>query len=161
MHRVGGLEKQDGTGNVSYDPENHEKMVHLRAEKVAGIAKVIPPQEVFGPESGDLLVLSWGGTYGTCHTAVSRAIDGGSQVAHCHLRHMNPFPSNLGEILGRYKNVLIPELNMGQLRMLIRDKFLVDAIGFNKVQGKPFSISELVEKITELAPTRAELKSAV
>ncbi len=151
MHRVGGLEKQDGTGSVSYDPENHEKMCHIRAQKVANVAKIIPPQEVFGPESGDLLVLSWGGTYGACHTAVATALENGSSVAHCHIRHMNPFPSDLGEIIGRYKQVLIPELNMGQLRMLIRDKYLVDAIGFNKVQGKPFSVGELVERIQSLA----------
>ncbi|GAB5405465.1 MAG: 2-oxoacid:acceptor oxidoreductase subunit alpha [Aureliella sp.] len=151
MHRVGGLEKQDGTGSVSYDPDNHEKMCHIRAQKVANVAKMIPPQEVFGPESGDLLVLSWGGTYGACHTAVTTALENGSSVAHCHIRHMNPFPSDLGDIIGRYKQVLIPELNMGQLRMLIRDKYLVDAIGFNKVQGKPFSVGELVERIQSLA----------
>lgn len=151
MHRVGGLEKQEGSGNVSYDPENHEKMIHIRAQKVANIAKVIPPQTVTGPNSGDVLVLSWGGTYGACHTAVAQAIDAGLSVAHCHLRHMNPFPSNLGEILASYKSVLIPELNMGQLSMLIRSQFLVDAIGFNKVQGKPFSVGELSEKIRQVA----------
>ncbi|HBE67037.1 MAG TPA: 2-oxoglutarate ferredoxin oxidoreductase subunit alpha [Planctomycetaceae bacterium] len=157
MHRVGGLEKQDGTGNVSYDPENHEKMVHIRAEKVAKVADMIPPQKVFGPDKGDLLVLSWGGTYGACHTAVAGAIEAGRSVAHCHLRHLNPFPSNLGHILESYQQVLIPELNMGQLRMLIRDRFLVDAIGFNKVQGKPFSVVELTDKIHSL--TSQQLKS--
>ncbi|QDV26195.1 2-oxoacid:acceptor oxidoreductase subunit alpha [Aureliella helgolandensis] len=155
MHRVGGLEKQDGTGNVSYDPDNHEKMVKTRAQKVANIARVIPPQKVNGPESGELLVLSWGGTYGACHTAVTKAMDAGLSVAHCHLRHMNPFPANLGEILSRYEQVLVPELNMGQLRMLIRDRFLVDAIGYNKVQGKPFSVSELLDKICEMAATES------
>lgn len=163
MHRVGGLEKQDGTGNVSYDPENHEKMVHIRAQKVANVANMIPPQEVFGPAHGDLLVLSWGGTYGACHTAVASAIEAGASVAHCHLRHMNPFPANLGDILSNYSNVLIPELNMGQLKMLIRDKFLIDAIGFNKVQGKPFSVVELVEKIHTLAGSGSakQIKSLV
>ncbi len=149
-HRIGGLEKQDGTGNVSYDPENHENMTRIRAQKVANVAKIIPQQEVMGPGEGDLLVLSWGGTKGACHTAVSRAQKAGRSVAHCHLRHMNPFPANLGEILGKYKKVLIPELNTGQLRLLIRGKFLVDAIGYNKVQGKPFTVTELVEQIDHL-----------
>lgn len=159
MHRVGGLEKEDGTGSVSYDPENHEKMTHIRAQKVANVAKIIAPQEVFGPDSGELLVLSWGGTYGACHTAVAAAIEAGKSVAHCHLRHMNPFPSDLGDILSRYKQVLIPELNLGQLRMLIRDKYLIDAIGFNKVQGKPFSVVELGERIDSLVGSKAELQS--
>ncbi len=155
MHRVGGLEKQDGTGNVSYDAENHQKMIHLRAQKVTNIAKVIPPQTVFGPRTGELLVLSWGGTYGACHTAVDEAIQSGCSVAHCHLRHMNPFPSNLGEIIANYEKVLIPELNLGQLRSLIRAKYLVDAIGYNKVKGKPFAVSELVEQIQSLTSSRS------
>ncbi|MFM8264348.1 MAG: 2-oxoacid:acceptor oxidoreductase subunit alpha [Pirellula sp.] len=149
MHRVGGIEKEDGTGNISYDPENHQKMVHIRAQKVANAAKLLPPQEVEGPQSGDLLVLSWGGTYGACLTAVQRAQAAGKSVAHAHLRYLNPFPSNLGEILGRYKKVLIPELNMGQLRMLVRSRYLVDAIGYNKIKGKPFTVSELYETILE------------
>lgn len=151
MHRVGGIEKEDGTGNISYDPENHQKMVHIRAQKVANAAKLLPPQSVEGPASGDLLVLSWGGTYGACLTAVQQAQSAGLNVAHAHLRYINPFPSNLGEILARYKKVLIPELNMGQLRMLIRSRYLVDAIGFNKIKGKPFTVTELVEKISEHA----------
>ncbi len=150
MHRVGGLEKQDGTGNVSYDALNHENMVRIRAQKVANVANVIPPQEVVGPETGDLLVLSWGGTKGACVTAVARAQQAGRSVAHCHLRHLNPFPANLGTILGNYKSVLIPELNCGQLRMLIRAKYLIDAVGYNKVQGKPFGVAELFEKINEM-----------
>ncbi len=150
MHRVGGLEKQDGTGNVSYDADNHQKMVNIRAQKVANVAEMIPPQEVFGPEQGDLLVLSWGGTHGACYTAVQNAQEAGRSVAHCHLRHLNPFPSNLGQILGRYESILIPELNCGQLRMLIRSRYLVDAVGFNKVKGKPFTVTELVEKIFEM-----------
>ncbi|MFM7926896.1 MAG: 2-oxoacid:acceptor oxidoreductase subunit alpha [Pirellula sp.] len=149
MHRVGGIEKEDGTGNISYDPENHQKMVHIRAQKVANAAKLLPPQEVEGPQSCDLLVLSWGGTYGACLTAVQRAQAAGKSVAHAHLRYLNPFPSNLGEILGRYKKVLIPELNMGQLRMLVRSRYLVDAIGYNKIKGKPFTVSELYETILE------------
>ncbi|MCC6508255.1 MAG: 2-oxoacid:acceptor oxidoreductase subunit alpha [Pirellulaceae bacterium] len=150
MHRVGGLEKQDGTGNVSYDADNHQKMVNIRAQKVANVAEMIPPQEVYGPEQGELLVLSWGGTHGSCYTAVQSALESGRSVAHCHLRHLNPFPSNLGQILGRYESVLIPELNNGQLKMLIRSKYLVDAVGFNKVKGKPFTVTELVEKIFEM-----------
>ena len=149
MHRVGGIEKEDGTGNISYDPENHQKMVHIRAQKVANAAKLLPPQDVEGPQSGDLLVLSWGGTYGACLTAVQRAQAAGKSVAHAHLRYLNPFPSNLGEILGRYKKILIPELNMGQLQMLIRSRYLVDAIGYNKIKGKPFTVSELYDKILE------------
>jgi 2-oxoglutarate ferredoxin oxidoreductase subunit alpha len=151
MHRVGGIEKEDGTGNISYDPENHQKMVHIRAQKVANAAKLLPPQSVEGPASGDLLVLSWGGTYGACLTAVQQAQSAGLSVAHAHLRYLNPFPSNLGEILAAYKKVLIPELNMGQLRMLVRSRYLVDAIGFNKIKGKPFTVTELVEKISEHA----------
>lgn len=149
-HRVGGLEKQDGTGNISYDAENHQKMVNIRAQKVANIAKLLPPQEVFGPSAGELLVLSWGGTYGACHTAVADSIAAGRSVAHCHLRHLNPMPSNLGQIISKYDSVLVPELNMGQLLMLVRNRFLVDAEGFNKVKGKPFSVSELVEKIASM-----------
>ncbi|MCO6453719.1 MAG: 2-oxoacid:acceptor oxidoreductase subunit alpha [Pirellulaceae bacterium] len=150
MHRVGGLEKEDGTGNVSYDPENHEHMVKTRARKVALIAQDVPPQAVTGPESGDLLVLSWGGTYGACTTAVERCRRAGLSVAHAHLRYLNPFPANLGEILGRYQKILIPELNMGQLRSIVRDTFLIDAIGLNKIKGKPFAVAEIVAKINAL-----------
>lgn len=149
MHRVGGLEKEDITGNVSYDPENHQHMTNTRAQKVANIADDVPLQEVAGPESGDLLVLSWGGTYGACTTAVTKCQAEGLSVAHAHLRYLNPFPRNLGEILGRYKKVLIPELNMGQLLLLIRAEFNNEALGYNKVQGKPFAITELVSKIRE------------
>ena len=147
LHRVGGLEKQDITGNVNYDPDNHQHMVNIRAAKVAGIVRDIPPLEVAGPQTGKLLVLSWGGTYGACATAVQRGQAKGGSVAHAHLRHLNPFPGNLGDVLKRYEKVLIPELNLGQLRLLIRAQFLVDAVGYNKVQGKPFTVSELVHKI--------------
>lgn len=148
-HRVGGLEKQDVTGNVSYDPDNHQHMIDTRAQKVANIAKDIPEQQVVGPDEGDLLVLSWGGTYGACLSAVHLAQKEGVSVAHAHLRYINPFPKNLGELMGRYKKVLMPELNKGQLRTVIRSEYLVDAIGFNKVQGKPFSVAELVEQINK------------
>jgi 2-oxoglutarate ferredoxin oxidoreductase subunit alpha len=150
MHRIGGLEKQDITGNVNYEPENHQHMVHTRAKKVELVAQDIPLQTVNGPEKGDLLVLSWGGTFGACTTAVEKCQEQGLSVAHAHLRYLNPFPRNLGEILKNYKKVLIPELNMGQLRMLIRGIYLVDAIGLNKIKGKPFAVVEVVQKIKEL-----------
>ncbi len=146
-HRVGGLEKQDVTGNVSYDPENHQHMCELRAQKVENVTRMIPPIEINGPKTGDLLVLSWGGTYGSCTTAVEAAQEDGLSVAHVHLRHLNPFPGDLGDILGRYKNVLIPELNLGQLRLLIRAKYLIETIALNKVKGKPFAVAEILNKI--------------
>ena len=149
-HRVGGLEKADVTGNVEYSPANHQHMTDTRARKIAGIADFIPEQEVEGPDSGRLLVLSWGGTCGSVRTAVRRAIAAGHAVAHAHLRYLNPFPRNLGELLGRYDRVLIPELNAGQLSLLIRSTFLVDAIGLNKVQGKPFLVGEVFQKIESL-----------
>jgi len=149
-HRVGGLEKQDITGNVSYDPENHQKMIDIRARKVAGIADDVPPQEVDGPDNGPLLVVGWGGTYGAIQTAVRDARANGANVASTHLRYLNPFPANLGEILGRYDQVLVPELNMGQLRYMLRARYLVDAIGLNKVKGKPFMASEIEQKIHEM-----------
>jgi 2-oxoglutarate ferredoxin oxidoreductase subunit alpha len=149
-HRIGGLEKEDGTGNVSYDPHNHEKMVRLRAEKIARIADDIPGVEVQGPSSGRLLVLGWGSTYGAITTAAERARSEGGSVASAHLRYLNPFPRNLGDVIRRYETVLIPELNLGQLRQLIRAQFLVDAVGYPKVQGRPFKVSEIVRKIQEL-----------
>jgi 2-oxoglutarate ferredoxin oxidoreductase subunit alpha len=150
MHRIGGLEKQDVTGNVNYDADNHQHMVNQRAKKVSLVADDYPPQKIDGPASGDLLVLSWGGTYGACATAVHKAQSMGQSVAHCHLRYLNPLPKDLGDILKSYKKVLIPELNLGQLRLLIRATYLIDAIGLNKVQGKPFSVAEVVEKIDSL-----------
>jgi 2-oxoglutarate ferredoxin oxidoreductase subunit alpha len=149
-HRIGGLEKQDITGNVSYDPNNHQHMINTRAAKVANIAKELPPQKIDGPATGDLLVLSWGGTYGACATAVHNVQAKGKAVSHCHLRYLNPLPKDLGDILKRFKKVLIPELNLGQLRTIIRANYLIDAIGLNKVQGKPFSVGEVVEKMDAL-----------
>ncbi len=149
-HRIGGLEKADITGNVSYDAANHDKMVHLRADKVARIARDIPLLEVEGDESGGLLVLGWGSTYGVITTAVRRGRAKGQKVSAAHLKYLNPFPSNLGELLQRYDRVLIPEINLGQLSLLIRGKFLVDAVGLNKVSGRPFTIAEVEQKITEL-----------
>jgi 2-oxoglutarate ferredoxin oxidoreductase subunit alpha len=146
-HRVGGLEKQDLTGNVSYDPENHDLMTRLRAQKIAGIANDIPELEVDDPGSADLLVLSWGGTYGPVAAGVRRARQNGHGVAHAHLHYLNPFPRNTGEVVTRYDKVLIPEINLGQLRKLIRAEFLVDAAGFNLVRGLPFRAGEVQEAI--------------
>jgi 2-oxoglutarate ferredoxin oxidoreductase subunit alpha len=149
-HRIGGLEKEDVTGNVSYDPVNHEHMVRTRAQKIANIAQEIPELAVNGPESGDVLVIGWGGTYGAITSAVDRCRADGLKVASAHLRYLNPMPRNTGEVLKRYKKVLVPELNRGQLRLLLRATYLVDAVGLNKVQGRPFLVSEIEEKIHEL-----------
>ncbi|MEX2246511.1 MAG: 2-oxoacid:acceptor oxidoreductase subunit alpha [Dehalococcoidia bacterium] len=150
-HRIGGLEKSDITGNVNYDPVNHDRMVHLRAEKIARIADDIPEVEVTGDESGGLLVLGWGSTYGVITTAVQRARAQGKRVSAAHVRHLNPLPRNLGDVLQRFDRVLMPEANLGQLRMLVRARYLVDVIGLNKVSGRPFTIREVEEKIEELA----------
>ena len=150
MHRVGGLEKEDGTGNVSYDPDNHAKMCAIRARKVELIADDVPPQEVMGEETGELLVLSWGGTYGACLSAVRAAQAEGFAVSHVHLRYLNPFPKNLGALLQNFKHVLVPELNLGQLDTMIRAKYLVDTLRLSKVQGKPFAIAEILHEIREI-----------
>jgi 2-oxoglutarate ferredoxin oxidoreductase subunit alpha len=150
-HRLGGLEKQDGTGEVSYDPANHEHMVRVRAQKIANIAREIPELAVDGPGSGELLVVGWGGTHGAILSAVQRARRAGLSVAHAHLRYLNPLPRNTGDVLRRYKRVLVPELNAGQLRLLLRAAFLVDVVGLNKVQGRPFLVSEIEAKVAELA----------
>jgi len=147
MHRLGGLEKADITGGVNYDPSNHQRMTDLRHAKVAKIADTIGPLEVRGDPTGDLLLLGWGGTYGSIISAVDRARAKGLRVSSAHLRYLNPMPRNLGQVLAGFKKVLIPELNMGQLRLLIRAKFLVDARGLNKVQGKPFLVEELEDAI--------------
>lgn len=150
-HRIGGLEKQFETGNVSYEPLNHEIMVRLRAEKIEKIAEYIPlatPDS--GHEKGRVLVLGWGSTYGSIKTAVRELIADGYEVAHVHLRHINPFPKNLGELLTGYDKVLVPEINNGQLLYLIRAKYLVPATGFSKIQGQPFTTSEIKAKIVEL-----------
>ncbi len=145
-HRIGGLEKADITGNVSYDPDNHHRMQLLRQAKVAGIARDIAPLEVYGPDRGDLLILGWGSTYGALRSAVERLQADGKSVAHAQLRHLNPFPANTEDVLRRYRRVLIPEVNLGQLLMLIRAAFLIDAIGYDRVRGKPFRIAEIVEE---------------
>ncbi len=149
-HRLGGIEKEQTTGNVSYDPQNHEAMVHCRAQKIAKIADDIPLLEVTGPEEGDLLVIGWGGTYGSITTAVQRARHRGLSVAQAHLRYLNPMPRNTEAVLKRYKKVLVPELNAGQLAQLLRAAFLVDAVSLSKVQGRPFQVSEIEAKIDEM-----------
>ncbi len=151
-HRIGGLEKANITGNVNYEAENHDLMTRLRFEKIARIANDIPEVEVYGDEDGgDVLVLGWGSTYGVIRTAVQRTRAEGKSVSQAHLRHLNPFPKNLGDVLKRYKKILIPESNLGQLSLLIRAEFLVDAIGLNRVTGRPLMISEVEEKILEMA----------
>jgi 2-oxoglutarate ferredoxin oxidoreductase subunit alpha len=149
-HRTGGLEKEDETGNVSYDPVNHERMVQSRARKVAGIADDIPELTVDGPDHGPLLVVGWGSTFGAIDAAVRRVRAGGRAVATAHLQYLNPLPRNLGEVLRRYQRILVPELNTGQLRLLLRATYLVDAFGLSKVQGRPFTVREVVNKIEEL-----------
>ena len=151
-HRIGGLEKADGSGNISYDPENHDHMVRLRQAKVDAIAQSIPALEVDDPD-GDakILVLGWGSTYGPIGAACQISRRGGIKVAQAHLRYLNPFPANLGEVLRKYDRVLVPEMNLGQLNMLLRAKFLVDTVGYNQVRGMPFKSSELVDAITEIA----------
>ena len=149
-HRIGGLEKLDVLGTVSYDNDNHHRMTLLRAEKIARIAADIPPLEVFGPPDGDLLILGWGSTYGAIRSAVERLHERGHRVAHAHLRHINPLPRNTGDVLRSYHKVLVPELNLGQLRTVVRAEFLVDAVGFNLVRGKPFGIAEIESKAEQL-----------
>jgi 2-oxoglutarate ferredoxin oxidoreductase subunit alpha len=144
-HRIGGLEKANETGNVSYDPENHDLMTQLRAQKVAGVN--VPDVEVDHDEGADLLVLSWGGTYGPVHAGVRRVRAKGRSVAHAHLRWLNPFPGNLGDVLASYDRLLVPEMNLGQLRTLVRARYLVDAVGYNRVAGKPFKAGEIEDAI--------------
>ncbi|HRS27988.1 MAG TPA: 2-oxoacid:acceptor oxidoreductase subunit alpha [Phycisphaerae bacterium] len=151
QHRVGGLEKLDVAGTVSYDPANHQRMTELRAGKVENIAAEIPPQEVYGDEAGGaLLLVSWGGSFGAVRSAVERAREDGQDVSHVHLRWLNPMPRNLGEILSRFRTVVVCEMNMGQLQMLLRARYLVDAYGLHKVRGRPFMVSDIRAKIDEV-----------
>ena len=138
------------TGNVSYDPDNHDHMVRLRAQKVAGIAADIPELDVDDPDGADALVLGWGSTYGAIGAAARRVRASGRRVAPAHLHYLNPFPRNTGEIVHAYDKVLVPEINLGQLRMLVRAEYLVDAVGYNKVRGRPFRAAELADVITAL-----------
>ncbi len=153
-HRIGGLEKSGQTGDISYDPRNHHEMTLARKARVDRIVQDIPDLEVTGPETGDLLVLGWGGTYGAITSATENARKRGLSVASAHLRYLNPFPGNLEAVLRRYKKVLIPELNTGQLALLIRGRFLVDAVPFNKISGQPFKIAEIEGKIDEVLGLR-------
>ncbi len=149
-HRIGGLEKEHITGHVSYDPENHDLMVRLRAEKVRRVAQEIPPTTVYGPAAGDLLVVGWGGTYGTITAAVEEAQQEGNAVASIHLRYLNPLPPDLGQILRRYRRILVPEINSGQLVRVLRAEYLVDAVGFARVRGLPLQTQEFGEAIDQL-----------
>ena len=150
QHRVGGLEKAEDSGHVSYDPENHHRMVEIRQEKVNRIQNDIDPTEVYGSNNGDLLIISWGGTYGSCRSAIETLHDEGKSVSHVHLRWINPLPKDLGEIIIKFKNVLVPEINMGQLIKLIRSEYLVDAKGLNQVTGKPISASKIIETVNKI-----------
>ena len=149
MHRIGGIEKEDGTGNISYDPLNHQHMTDIRQAKVANIASDIPPTWVEGDEDADVLLVGWGSTWGAITSAAKQVRDQGHKIAHAHLIHINPFPSDLGDVLSRYETVICPEMNMGQLSKLLRAEFLVDVKSVNKVQGQPFTTSELVDIIIE------------
>jgi 2-oxoglutarate ferredoxin oxidoreductase subunit alpha len=150
-HRIGGLEKQNITGNISYDPENHQEMVRIRQEKVDRIADYIPLQQLdSGADTGDVLVLGWGSTYGAIKSAANELQKEGLAVSHAHLRYVRPFPKNLGEILKNFKKVLVPEINNGQLIKIIRDQYLVDAKAYNKIMGVPITKTEMKEKIREL-----------
>ena len=150
QHRIGGIEKADITGDISYDPKNHEHMVRTRAAKVAGIADHVAEQAVHGDDSGDVLILGWGSTRGSITGAVNRLRADGKRVSGCFLRWLNPLPRNLGDILSRFQRVLIPEMNCGQLAMLIRSRFLIDAVSFSKVQGLPFYTDEIANRAKEL-----------
>ena len=149
-HRIGGLTKQDGSGNVSYEADNHAKMIELRKQKVEGIANSLPPLEINGPDSGELLVLGWGGTKGSITAAVEEVRKDGLDVSQVHLRHLNPFPNDLGDVLKSFKKVLLPELSDGHLALLLRAKYLVDIQMLNKIEGQPFKIVELTDAITKL-----------
>ena len=148
-HRIGGIEKQHLTGNVNYEPENHHFMVQMRQAKVDRAAQDVPDVEVYGDPSGKVLVLGWGSTYGSITSAVERLREQGRPVSSAHLRHLNPFPSNLGDVLRNFETVIIPEMNLGQLCTMIRAKYLVDAVAFSKVKGRPFQIREIVQKVEE------------
>jgi len=149
-HRIGGLEKEYLSGNVSYAPTNHEQMVRVRARKIAGITAEIPPTEVHGPTHGDLLVIGWGSTYGSIAAAVKEAQSQGKAVSHVHLRYLNPLPADLGDIIGRFRKVLVPEMNLGQLVKVLRAEYLVDAVGMNKIQGVPFKVTEITSRIERM-----------
>lgn len=149
-HRIGGIEKQDITGNVSYDPANHEHMVRLRAEKIDRIANDLPPTEIYGDPSGKVLIVGWGSTYGSITSAVEKMRGEGKSVSSIHLRHLSPLPHDVGEILSRFEHVLVPEMNLGQLATMLRAKYLVNAVPFSKVQGRPFKIAEITARVDQM-----------
>ena len=149
-HRIGGLEKQHDTGNISYDPDNHDFMVKMRAAKIDRIANDLPLQEVEGDQEGDLLVVGWGSTYGSVKSAVASARSRGLSVSHAHVRYLNPFPRNLGEVLYKFKHVLVPEINNGQLIKLLRAKYLVPAVGFNVIKGLPLRSEDIESTIDSI-----------
>jgi 2-oxoglutarate ferredoxin oxidoreductase subunit alpha len=150
-HRIGGLEKSFDSGNISYDPKNHQRMSETRAAKIAGIANDVPELSIEeGAESGKLLVLGWGSTCGAIRAAVRRCRERGLDVSHAHLRYLNPFPRNLGEVLSRFQRVLVPEMNLGQLVKILRSEFLVPAVSYPKIEGQPFKIDEVEAKIRQL-----------
>jgi 2-oxoglutarate ferredoxin oxidoreductase subunit alpha len=153
-HRIGGIEKQDVTGNVSYDPANHEHMVRTRAAKVAGVQPAGPDLLWTGPETGDVLIVGWGSTFGAIKAATLELRKQGLQVSACHVRYVNPLPARLGDMLRRFKHVLVPELNLGQFRMLLRNRFLVDAKGLNKIKGQPFTIHEITDGVRAILTGR-------
>jgi 2-oxoglutarate ferredoxin oxidoreductase subunit alpha len=148
-HRIGGIEKQHETGNVNYEPENHHFMVKLRQAKIDRAVQDVPDVEVYGDRTGKVLVLGWGSTYGSITSAVEQLRAEGKSVSGAHLRHLNPFPANLGEVLKSFETVIIPEMNLGQLCTMVRARYLVDAVAFSKVKGRPFQIREIVSKVEE------------
>ena len=153
MHRLGGLEKDFDTGHISYDADNHQRMTDMRAAKVASVSKFTPPQAMeLGEEQGELLLVGWGSTYGPIYQAVQRIRRTNPAVSYLHLRHVFPLPENMGELLGNFNQLLVPEMNMGQLSTLLRDELGVDPTPFCKVTGQPFLIGELVEKIRSMLP---------
>ena len=156
-HRIGGLEKQDVTGNVSYDPANHETMVKLRAQKIANVQPAGEPYLWHGRKSGDALLVSWGGTYGAVKAATMELEKTGMWVAHCHLRYLNPLPRELKDMLGRFNNIIVPELNLGQLRQVLRAAYLVEAKGINKVRGQPFTIAEITSGVRQILAGDADV----
>ena len=149
-HRIGGLEKQDVTGNINYEPANHDKMVRLRAAKVAGVVQDVPDVVPAGDAFGDLVIVGWGSTYGSITAALHSLRAKGHKIGHIHIRHLNPLPKNLGEAMKRYKKVLVPEMNLGQFAFILRSIYLVDAISYSKVEGKPFKQSEIEKKVLEV-----------
>ena len=149
-HRIGGLEKEDGTGNVSYDPENHQRMVQLRAEKIERVGKFVEEPEIDGPDEGDVLIIGWGSTYGTIITAVQELRRQGVDVAHFHLRWLNPLPQNLNYYIRNFRHVIVPEVNTGQLAKVLRAKYLVDVKSFSRVKGQPLMVQELIQAVKNI-----------